>query len=368
MRLRPGRSAGSRGAGGLADRRQQVEPVGDQPLLYPAGPPHAGAASQQRNADHLFPQGRLAVPAVGAVAVAVVGGEQDQGVVPPAGVAHRVEQAAHLGVHLLHDAEVLMPEAPPLLRRESRRRVDPRGVGLHEAQDLRAVRRLLEVGRQVGAFGQRSRLRHRSLWQRLRARQLANVVGIQEGGEEEEGPLAGPQEPGRRLGDLVVAGAAQHLQAALPRRDAGDVPLAGQGAAIPGVSQQAAQRLPVQGLPQRVVVAGDARIVRHAAGDVARPRRGAQGMRAVGPREPQPPGRQAVHARRGQVPVAGAAHGRGGLLIGADQQDIGSLLQATPRLFRWSTQRATLAARSSGSPRPKTGPSSSMQQADSYPA
>ena len=261
-----------------------------------------------------------------------------------------------------------MPEAAPLLGRESRRRVDPRPVDLHEAQDLRAEGRLLEVDRQVRALGQGSRLRHRSLGQRLRARQLADVVGIQEGCEEEEGPLPRPQEFRRRPGDLVVPGTAQHLEAALLRRDAGDVPLAGQGAAVPGVTQQAAQRLAVQGLPQRLVVAGDARVVGHAAGDVARPRRRAQGMGAVGAGEPNALGRQAVHVRGAQVLVAGAAHGRGRLLIGTDQQDVGPVRQATPTLFRCSTQRATLAARSSGSRRPKTGPSSSMVQADSYPA
>ena len=214
------------------------------------GKRHAGteAGGDERHPDALLVEGELLEHLMPAGGLAVVGREQDQGVVGAAGGLQGGQHHADLRVHLLHEAVQVPRQGAPLQLRPAARTAQDRPVDeaivvpAHHAvgHGFRLV--VMEVRRQRRQLaGAQDPLRHRVGNQRLLevVPVLAHVVRIDHADLQEEGlPPAGPGEElhhrpgGRAVVVLAAAGtdpALAHVEDAEALGDvaAGDVPLAG---------------------------------------------------------------------------------------------------------------------------------------------
>ena len=130
-------------------------------------------------------------------------------------------------------------------------------------------------------------------------------------------------------GHFVVAAAADDFEAAFFGCGARDVPFAGEGAIVVRVFEKVAEGLAfVFGFDRSAVARGAVLMgieARHIAGALG----SAQGMRAIGASEAHAGFGEAVHIWGVYVGVVRTGHGPGVLLIGNDEEDIGTIWHET---------------------------------------
>ena len=265
---------------------------------------------------------------MGGDTVAVVREEDDHRVVvDPAGLEH-LHDAAHLAVDALHKAVVGVQVTPPVVLRVGGRIVIARRSGAFERKGFGRIGRRHEIGREVGTLRGQERLQFAVL-QRLVAPVLADFVGIEQRGHQEE-----------RFAAVVllqcgVAGVGQrrvaHLRDAAESRarvgqvDLRNVPFPGIETLVTRPGDAVADASLHIGLVRAVGVVEGPYLEGHAARDERSAAGTAQRIGAIGARETYAVGGQRIH-RRGLNPrISGARHGSGGLLVGHDDDNAGTL-------------------------------------------
>ena len=146
-----------------------------------AGDSLARCTDNERDAGRFFVENGFLIKAVGAGAFAVVGGEDDEGIVFEAGGLEGGEDFANLGVDFFDEAVVTPAEGLPHFR--AKFSDGELGVGVVAATDavhgIRLVAWWGEIGWGGWALSDRWGFANGAVVELLTARQFTNVVGIQ---------------------------------------------------------------------------------------------------------------------------------------------------------------------------------------------